>query len=83
MPAAAGPFVLLEADLPGASGELTWTVRGSDGGSAATGSAAAPEAGLLLKILLPRTCLPAGESTLTVRSDAGTEWVFRFRAGND
>jgi anti-sigma factor RsiW len=80
-PQTAGAFVLIEADVPGASGNLTWTVRADDGKIAATGTGAAPEAGLSLKVLVPAKTLPASDYSFDVRSDSGKEWLFRFRAG--
>jgi hypothetical protein len=76
---ATGPFVLLEADLPTASGKLTWSVRSGDGKVALDGAGPAPEPGLSFKVLLPADKLQAGEYALTVRSDSGNEWLFRFR----
>ena len=78
--AAASGFILLEADLPGASGILTWTVRSSDGKHTAAGHASAPDPGMSWKILLPTGDLPPSTYTLAVRSDSGREWTFTFHA---
>jgi hypothetical protein len=75
----AGSFVLLEADVPRASGRLTWSLRPKDTGDILEGTATAPEPGLSFKLLVPSADLRAPEYTLLVRSDAGTEWQFRFR----
>lgn len=75
------PFVLLETDLPGASGNLVWQLHTSEGSAVLTGMGAAPQPGLSFKVLLPVSDLREGEYGLTVRSDAGREWQFRFRTG--
>jgi hypothetical protein len=77
----AGAFVLLEADLPGASGNLTWNLRADADDGVLHGTAPAPQPGLSFKLLLPAAALHASEYTLTVRSDAAREWLFRFRTG--
>jgi anti-sigma factor RsiW len=77
---AAGNFVLLEADLPGASGKLIWSLRSADGKLASTGTGVAPDAGLLFRVLVPAKQLTAPAYHLQVRSDSGREWLFRFRA---
>jgi hypothetical protein len=82
LPSSAGDaFVLLEADLPGASGNLTWSVRSAEGETALHGAGPAPEPGLSFKILLPAARIQPGEHTVRVTSDAGKEWLFRFRSG--
>ncbi len=74
-----GPFALLEADLPGASGNLSWSLSMGAGDAVMNGSAQAPEPGLLFKVLLPSSELPPADYLLTVQSDAGKTWRFRFR----
>ena len=74
-----GAFILVEADLPGASGNLTWSLRADGAERVLDGKATAPEPGLSFKLLLPAAVLEAPEYTLAVRSDAGKEWLFRFR----
>jgi hypothetical protein len=76
-----GTFVLLEADLPAASGTLTWSLQANDGRIAAEGTGPAPEAGLSFKVLVPGARLGATEYKLVVRSEVGKEWVFPFRKG--
>jgi hypothetical protein len=76
----AGGFVLLEADLPGASGKLNWTLRSAGGELTSAGTGMAPEAGLLFKVLVPSEQLTASDYRFEVRSDSGREWLFRFRA---
>lgn len=76
-----GTFVLLEADLPAASGTLTWRLQASDGRVAAEGTGPAPEAGLSFKVLVPGARLNATEYKLIVRSEVGKEWIFPFRKG--
>jgi hypothetical protein len=75
----AGTFVLLEADVPGASGNLTWNLRPNGGDRVLDGTAPAPEPGLSFKLLLPSAALQAPDYTLSVRSGSGREWLFRFR----
>jgi hypothetical protein len=78
-----GTFILLEADLPGASGRLTWQVQDTrDSHKVGEGSGAAPEAGASFKVLLPSSSMDAGTYRLTVRSSDGTKiWTFPFRSG--
>jgi len=78
---AAGQFVLLEADVPSASGNLTWELRSSSSKLVAEGRGPAPDPGLSFKVMLPTEQIPADEYRLIVRSDAGREWLFKFRAG--
>jgi len=75
-------LIVLEADLPAASGELSWSLRASDGNVAVHGTGPAPEPGLSFKVMIPATQLKATDYTLTVRSDTGKEWVFPFRRGH-
>ena len=78
-----GTFMLLEADLPGSSGNLLWNVRKSDSKDIVVQDAApAPPRGESLKLLFPASSLAPAEYTLTVRR--ATElpeklWTFRFR----
>lgn len=76
-----GSFVLLEADLPAASGDLTWTVRAKGGQTSVDGAGRSPEPGLTFKVLIPAAQLRSGEYTLTVRSGHGKEWQFEFQTG--
>lgn len=80
-PRPAGPVFLLEADLPGAVGNLAWSVRSSDGRTTFDGVGPSPEPGHSFKVLVLAARLEAGEYTFTVRSNAGNEWLFRFRTG--
>jgi hypothetical protein len=73
-------FVLLEADVPGASGRLLWSLRSADGKFTRTGAGNAPDAGLSFKVLVPANELTASDYHFQVRSDSGREWLFRFRA---
>jgi hypothetical protein len=78
----AGPIIVLEADLPGASGEILWDVRRAGSGEpAGEGEAAAPKAGAALKVVLPASYLPPGDYLLTVHSgaDGGQSWLFHFK----
>ncbi len=77
-PLAGGQFVLLEADLPAASGKLTWLLRAVDSGDVIEGTAPAPELGLSFKLLVPAEQLRAGHYILFVRSETRDEWTFRF-----
>ena len=79
----AGSFILLEADLPGASGDLTWQVQDSrDSRKVGEGAGIAPQAGASFKVLLPASAMEVGTYRLTVRSADGTKiWTFPFRSG--
>lgn len=77
----AGRFLMLEADLPGASGNLAWSLRTGDGRTVMEGVGPVPEPGLSFKLLVPAAQLHTGDYTLLVRSDAGKEWIFRFQTG--
>ena len=79
-PQHAGSFILLEADLPSASGRLNWTIQSKEGATL-EGGGPAPQPGLSWKLLLPSTQLQTGEHTLSVRSSTGDEWMFRFETG--
>jgi len=76
-----GQFIVLESDLPGAYGNLTWLVRAADGRIAMEGESSAPELGLSFKLLVPADQLHPGAYTLCVRSATGNEWTFRFKTG--
>jgi hypothetical protein len=76
---AAGRFALLEADLPGASGMMSWSIRTPDGRVRMDGVGSAPDPGLSFKLLVPVVHLESGEYTLLIRSDARREWTFRFK----
>jgi hypothetical protein len=76
----AGDFQLLEADLPGATGDLKWQLQpeGSTE-SMAEGSGAAPQAGASFKILVPSHMVQRGTYRVVVRSADGVRtWTFRF-----
>jgi hypothetical protein len=81
-----GAFLLLEADVPGAAGRLSWELRKA--GSTAIemeGSGDAPEAGATFKLLAPAATLSPSEYQLTIRpaatngTPAGGPWVYRFQ----
>jgi hypothetical protein len=80
-----GQFFLLEADLPGASGNLQWDLRRADSNRVmANDEAPAPAAGTSFKVLVPSSVLAPAEYTLTVRpatDPAKKTWLFRFRIG--
>jgi len=66
-----GAFILLEADLPGATGELQWDLRLTGSGKIIDSqSAPAPPHGASFKLLLPASMLTSAEYTLTVRQAA-------------
>jgi hypothetical protein len=77
-----GQFLLMEADVPGASGGLRWELRASGSDDiVADGSAGAPDAGASFKLLLPASKLAAAEYKLTIRSTASQpekQWFYRF-----
>ena len=78
----AGPVVVLEADLPGASGDVRWDVRSlSTAEVAGEETATAPRPGTVFNVILPSTYLSAGDYVLTVRSvaNAGQSWLFHFK----
>lgn len=79
VPAGKGQFVLLEVDLPGASGNVAWSVEEPGGKVIMQGTGLAPEPGLSFKVLVPGTSLSAAQYILSVRSATGKEWLFRFR----
>ncbi len=76
-----GAFLLLEADLPGASGNLQWELRKSGGKQIIVqDAAAAPPPGESFKVLLPSSFLAPAEYTLTVREvTMSPEKVLSFR----
>ena len=74
-----GRFALLEADLPGASGMLSWSIHTPDGRVRMDGVGSAPDPGLSFKLLVPVVHLESGEYTLLIHSDARREWTFRFK----
>jgi hypothetical protein len=81
-----GAFLLLEADLPGSTGDLQWDLRptGSDK-LIDRQTAPAPAWGNSFKVLLPSSLLAPGEYTLTVGSAAAPSEnprVFKFRIGS-
>jgi anti-sigma factor RsiW len=82
IPARSGDgLVLLEADVPAASGQLSWDLRqaGSNAPMFAS-SAAAPGPGASLKLLIPASKLAPGEYVLSVRpADAPQPTSYRFR----
>ena len=80
-----GQFFLLEADLPGGSGNLQWDLRRTDSNRVMfNDEARAPAEGASFKVLVPSSVLTPAEYTLTV-SQAATPakktWLFRFRIG--
>lgn len=78
-----GQFFLLEADLPGGSGNLQWDLRRADSNRVIVhDEAAAPATGASFKVLVPSSVLAPAEYTLTVRPAAAPGkkiWLFRFR----
>jgi hypothetical protein len=73
---------LVEVDLPGASGELNWVLRGKDDAVLAQGRAMAPTAGQTMKLLLPMQRLE-GSSQFLVEIhgvNGGESYRFRFSA---
>lgn len=78
-----GAFLLVEADLPGAAGELQWDLKltGSEKIIERQPAPALP-LGRSFKLLLPASMLAPGEYTLTVRPVSGPSekiWLFKFR----
>lgn len=80
-----GQFFLLEADLPGGSGNLQWDLRRTDSNRVMfNDEAEAPVEGASFKVLVPSSVLAPAEYTLTVRQAATPvkkTWLFRFRIG--
>jgi hypothetical protein len=72
-----GKKVLVEVDLPGASGELTWMLRGAGDKEVASGKAMAPEPGQTLKLLLPAASLE-GSSQFLLEFRGADSYRFRF-----
>ena len=69
-----GSFVLLEADVPGASGELSWELKNSGTQDVVfTGRAPAPPPGASFKLLLPSPKLGAGEYILAITSPGAAD----------
>ena len=82
-----GAFLLLEADLPGASGKVQWELRKSDAKQVIVQDAApAPPPGESFKVLLPSSFLAPAEYTLTVRPvtvSPEKSWLFRFKVSQN
>jgi len=80
-----GAFLLLEADLPEASGKLQWDLQKADSKQLIVqDAAAAPPPGESFKVLLPSSFLAPAEYHLTVRTlSSGKTWLFRFRVGQN
>jgi hypothetical protein len=84
-----GPFVLLEADVPGAAGELSWEVEisGPARNVVFAGTAPAPPPGASFKLLLPSEKLGAGEYVLAISSPGAADSheqnrrLYRFKIG--
>lgn len=76
---AGGKRVLVEVDLPGASGALRWTLRGEADVVLAQGQAMAPPAGQTLKLVLPVQRLEGGSQFLVEFHGANSEESYRFR----
>ena len=83
-----GPFVLLEADVPGASGELAWELRSSQTQAVVfAGTALAPPPGASFKVLLPSSKLGAGEYVFSINSPGAADSqlqnrrLYRFKIG--
>ena len=81
-----GAFLLLEADLPGASGDLQWDLRPSGSDKLIERQTApAPELGTSFKVLLPSSLLPPGEYALTVGpagAPSENPRIFKFKIGS-
>jgi hypothetical protein len=73
--------VLLEADLPGASGDLRWNLtEAGSGREVLTGTAKAPVKGATLKLLLPAASITSQEYRLTFSAiSGGKSYQFRFK----
>jgi len=82
-----GSLLLLEADLPGASGKLEWALRKADSKQILFQDAAlAPPPGESFKVLLPSKLLAPADYTLTVRLATMSPeklWSFRFKVGQN
>ena len=76
-----GQVLVLEADLPGAIGELKWDLRPASGSKATgEGNAPAPKPGSNLKVIVPAEGLAPGDYVLSVRMvSGGAPWLFRFK----
>lgn len=74
-----GKRVLVEVDLPGARGEMLWTLSGDEGKKLAEGRAAAPEPGQTLKLLLPMQRLDGSSQFLVEIHGASGGESYRFR----
>jgi len=77
-----GSFLLFEADVPGATGEVQWDLaRAGSQKLIEHQSAPAPQQGASFKVLLPASVLPPGDYTLTVRSTSNTTelGLFKFK----
>jgi hypothetical protein len=81
-----GAFLLLEADVPTATGDLNWEVRRSDSASSLMGGAAAvPAPGATFKLLVPASKLQPSQYVLAIRTGSvlgsPTEVRYRFTIG--
>jgi hypothetical protein len=78
-----GQFLLVEADLPGASGTLQWDLRQANSNTILVhDTAAAPPPGASFKVLLPAALLDPSEYSLSVHAASAPPeqaWLFRFR----
>jgi hypothetical protein len=82
-----GPYLLLECDLPGSSGSVTWTLtRAPSTEVLHEGRAAAPEAGSSFKLLFPSSSFAPGDYTLNIQPAANNQamagarsWTYRFK----
>jgi len=75
-----GRRVLVEVDLPGAQGELQWTLSSSSGDAPVlTGQAAAPPPGDNLKLLLPARELERNGEFILEFAGQATGQTYRFR----
>ncbi|HYP06066.1 MAG TPA: zf-HC2 domain-containing protein [Bryobacteraceae bacterium] len=79
-PSRIGHFTLLEADLPGAVGDLRWQLRRSGATKAISQDVSpAPQSGASFKLLLPTTTIPPGAYELVVNAAENAQtWTFRF-----
>lgn len=82
-----GPYLLLECDVPGASGDVNWSLsRNQSSKVLHSGRASAPAAGASFKLLFPSSSLDAGDYTLNIQPAASSltnartrSWTYKFK----
>ncbi len=85
VPAAAGPFFVLNVDVPGVAERWLWQIRRADSTSGfLDGAAPSPPPGAALTLLIPASQLPPGAYILSVRHATAQrkdspEATYRFR----